>query len=44
MFWWVAFVNPAWYAYCYTQASMRHAAWGVPYEQHRALMLAWYGM
>ena len=44
MFWWVAFVCPPWYLACYTAASVRHAAWGVPHEQHRAIMRAWYGI
>jgi len=44
MFWWVAFVNPPWYMACYTAAERRHTAWGMPYEQHRALMRFWYGI
>lgn len=43
MFGWVAYANPAWYLYCYTMASTRHAAWGMSYEEHRRLMRLWYG-
>lgn len=33
-----------WYLACYTAASVRHAAWGMPREQHRAMMRFWYGI
>jgi len=44
MFLWVAFVNPWWYRACYTAMSMRHAAWGMSWEQHRQATMMWYGI
>ena len=44
MFRWVAFVNPPLYLAHYAAASVRHYACGMSYHQHRALMLAWYGV
>ena len=44
MFMWVALANPPWYLACYTAASLRHAAWRMPYSEHRRLMRLVYGV
>lgn len=43
MLWWLAFANPPLYCMLYTAASMRHAAWGIPYPVHRAMMVGGFG-
>jgi hypothetical protein len=45
MFGWMAFcpMTAPWYLACYTAASVRHAACGVPYVQHCYMMRMWYG-
>jgi hypothetical protein len=44
MFLWLAFTNPPLYWYLYTLASVRHAAWGMPYHIHRHQMLTYFGI
>lgn len=40
---WLAFCNPIMYSTLYTHASMRHAAWGMPRDQHEMMMLGVFG-